>query len=222
MSNKPHSPYRVVVGEETRAARKHHAPAAARNTGPIVDVLRGVVPEAGRALEIASGTGQHAAAFAMAFPGIEWQPSDQDPAARDSIAARVEETGLGNLRRPLDIDVMRARWVDAAGGEPDLIVCINMIHISPWAACEGLMEGAGMLLREGGLLYLYGPYRRDGAHTAPSNADFDESLRSRDPAWGVRDMGEVAAVAAASGMTLESMVAMPANNFSLIFRKPAV
>lgn len=200
---------------------KHHAPAASRNTGPILDVLRGILPATGRALEIASGTGQHAAAFAEAFPGIDWQPSDQGAAARDSIAAWVVEAGLGNLLPPLDIDVMRADWPNAIGGEFDLIVCINMIHISPWAACGGLMQGAGKLLLEDGLLYLYGPYRRDGNHTAPSNAEFDASLRGRDPAWGIRDMGEVAAVAGLHGMTMERMVAMPANNFSLIFRKGA-
>ncbi len=221
MNDKPHSPYRVVISDETRSAPKHHAAAAARNTAPIIEVLRGILPEAGRALEIASGTGQHAAAFAEAFPGIDWQPSDQDAGARDSIAAWVAESGLGNLRMPLDLDVLRAGWVDAVDGEFDQIVCINMIHIAPWAACEGLMEGAGRLLREGGLLYLYGPYRRDGEHTAPSNAAFDESLRGRNPHWGIRDMGEVAAVAGLHGMTLERTVAMPTNNFSLIFRKAA-
>jgi len=221
MSDKPHSPYRAVVSEETRASRKHHAPAAARNTGPIVEVLRGILPEAGRALEIASGTGQHAAALAEAFAGIDWQPSDQDAAARDSIAAWVVEAGLGNLLPPLDLDVMRDDWPNAIDGELDLIVCINMIHISPWEACGGLMRGAGKLLRNGGLLYLYGPYRRDGDHTAPSNAEFDVSLRGRNPAWGIRDMGEVAAAAAVHEIALESAIAMPANNFSLILRKGA-
>jgi len=221
MSDKPHSPYRAVVSEETRASRKHHAPAAARNTGPILDVLRGILPEAGRALEIASGTGQHAAAFAEAFPGIGWQPSDQDAAARESIAGWVAESGLGNLLPPLNIDVMRADWPNAIDGELDLIVCINMIHISPWEACGGLMRGAGKLLRKGGLLYLYGPYRRDGDHTAPSNAEFDVSLRGRNPAWGIRDMGDVEAAAGLRGMALEGAVAMPANNFSVIFRKRA-
>lgn len=219
MNDKPHSPYRVVVSDETGAAQKHHAPAAARNTGPILDVLGAILPEMGRALEIASGTGQHAAAFAEAFPGIGWQPSDQDAAARDSIAAWVAESGLGNLQPPVNIDVMDADWPVAVAGELDLIVCINMIHISPWEACEGLMKGAGGLLREGGLLYLYGPYKRDGGHTAPSNAAFDESLRGRNPAWGIRDMGDVEAAAGGWGMALKKTVAMPANNFSVIFRK---
>ncbi len=217
----PPSPYRVVISDETRAARKHHASAAARNTVPILDVLGAILPETGRALEIASGTGQHAAAFAGAFPGIGWQPSDRDAAARNSIAAWVVESGLGNLLPPVDIDVMNAGWPDTVAGELDLIVCINMIHISPWEACEGLMDGAGKLLREGGLLYLYGPYKRDGGHTAPSNAAFDESLRGRNPAWGIRDMGDVEAAAGGRGMALENTVAMPANNFSVIFRKRA-
>lgn len=200
---------------------KQHAPAAARNTGPILDVLRDMLPEVGRALEIASGTGQHVAAFAEAFPGIDWQPSDPDPAARASVAAWVSESGLGNLSPPLEIDVMRPGWAGIIGAELDLIVCINMIHISPWPACEGLMAGAGTLLGEGALLCLYGPYMRDREHTAPSNAAFDESLRGRNPAWGIRDMGDVEAAAGARGMILESVVAMPANNFSLIFRKRA-
>jgi len=219
--DKPHSPYLVAVSEETRAARRHHAPAAGRNTGPILDILRGVLSETGRALEVASGTGQHAAAFAEAFPGVDWQPSDPDPAARASIAAWAEEPGFANLLSPLDLNVTESGWHMGIAGKLDLVVCINMVHISPWAACEGLLCGAGRLLRESGLLYLYGPYMRDGKHTAPSNAAFDESLRSRNPAWGIRDMGEVAAVAGAQAMTLESTVAMPANNFSLIFRKRA-
>ena len=215
------SPYRAIVGDETRAARKQFAPAAERNTKPILDVMADVVPTGGRALEIASGTGQHIAAFAAAFAGIHWQPSDPGAEARDSIAARVADAGLDNLSPPLDLDVTRPDWAAAAGGPCDLIVCINMIHIAPWAACLGLMEGAGVLVRPDGVLYLYGPYRRDGAHTAPSNEAFDLSLRVRHPEWGVRGMEEVAAVAAAQGFAWERTVPMPANNFSLVFRKTA-
>ncbi len=213
------SPYRAIVSEETRAARKHFASAAARNTQPILDVLAEIVPAAGRALEIASGTGQHIAAFAAAFPGIHWQPSDPGADARDSIAAWVAEAGLANLAPPVDLDVMRPGWQGAAGGPYDLLVCINMIHIAPWAACLGLMEGAGVLLRPDGVLYLYGPYRRDGAHTAPSNEAFDHSLRARHPEWGVRDMEDVAETAAERGLVREKTVPMPAENFSLVFRK---
>jgi len=219
MGDRNHSPYLVVVNDETRAGRRHHAAAAARNTGPIVDVLREILPRAGLALEIASGTGQHVVAFAQAFPDIEWQPSDPDATARDSIAAWVAETGLANLRPPLDLDVTETGWQNRVATRLDAVVCINMIHISPWRACEGLLAGAGSLLRPDGLLYLYGPYKRDGAHTAPSNAAFDESLRRRDPAWGVRDLADVSAAARRCGMSLENVVSMPANNFSLVFRK---
>jgi hypothetical protein len=215
------SPYRAIVSEETRAGRKHFASAAERNTKPILDVLREIVPDTGRALEIASGTGQHVAAFAAAFPGIHWQPSDPGAEARDSIAAWVADSGLSNLAPPLDLDVTRPGWQDGAGGPYDLMVCINMIHISPWSACLGLMDGAGMLIDPGGLLCLYGPYKRDGAHTAPSNEAFDQSLRSRNPEWGVRGMEDVAEAAAARGLAWEKTVPMPANNFSLVFRRTA-
>ena len=183
--------------------------------------MHGLLPANGRALEIASGTGQHAVAFAEAFPGTAWQPSDPDKSARDSIAVWVEETGHGNLWPPVNIDVTVADWSGAVDAGLDLVVCINMIHISPWEACEGLMQGAGPLLREGGLLFLYGPYKRDGRHTAPSNEAFDASLRSRNSNWGIRDMADVVLVAGRHGMILENTVAMPANNFSLVFRKSA-
>lgn len=211
------SPYRV--SDETRAAHKQFAPAAERNTKPILAVLTGIVPAVGRALEIASGTGQHIAAFAAAFPGIHWQPSDPGVEARHSIAAWVADCGLTNLAPPLDLDVTQAGWPDEAGGPHDIMVCINMIHISPWAACLGLTEGAGTVLKPGGLLCLYGPYRRGGVHTAPSNEAFDASLRARNPEWGVRDMADVAETAATQGLAWESTVPMPANNFSLVFRK---
>ncbi|HEY1611855.1 MAG TPA: DUF938 domain-containing protein [Paraburkholderia sp.] len=195
---------------------RQFAPAAERNAAPILDVLRRALPPAGVVLEIASGTGQHAVHFATALPSIEWQPSDADPRARASIAAWRAQTGLANLREPLDLDVRRAPWpLEAA----DAIVCINMIHIAPWDAAEALMEGAGALLREGGVLVLYGPYRRHGEHTAPSNAAFDEDLRARNPAWGVRNMEAVDALAASAGFEAEPCIAMPANNFGLVFRK---
>jgi SAM-dependent methyltransferase len=195
---------------------KQHAPAALRNREPIREVLARVLPATGTVLEIASGSGEHAVAFATAFPALTWQPSDPDPTARASIAAHRAEAGLSNLAAPLELDVM-APWPIARA---DAIVCINMIHISPWEASLALFEHAGRLLAPDALLYLYGPYRFDGAFTAPSNADFDRSLRSRDPRWGVRDLRDV--VAAAAAFTLAEMVAMPANNHSLIFRrKPA-
>lgn len=192
------------------------APAAVRNAAPILEVLRGALPARGMVLEIASGTGQHAAHFAAALPGIVWQPSDTDPRARASIAAWRVHTGLANLRAPLDLDVRREPWpVDAV----DAIVCINMIHIAPWEAAVALMKGAGARIAAGGALVLYGPYRRGGAHTAPSNEAFDADLRARDPAWGVRDLEAVEALAQAEGFACEAVVPMPANNFSVVFRK---
>ncbi|MFJ4290697.1 DUF938 domain-containing protein [Cupriavidus sp. NPDC089707] len=192
------------------------APATERNREPILAVLRNVLPASGTVLEIASGTGQHAAHFAAAFPGLTWQPSDPDRAARESIAAWTAHAGLTNVRAPLDLDVCRQPWdIDAA----DAMVCINMLHISPWAAAEALFAGAGKLLGPGGVLYLYGPYRRGGAHTAPSNAAFDAQLRATDADWGVRDMEDVVALAAAQGLRCDEPVPMPTNNFSLVFRK---
>jgi SAM-dependent methyltransferase len=192
------------------------APATERNREPILAVLRNVLPARGTVLEIASGTGQHATHFAAALPGLTWQPSDPDAAARASIAAWTAHAGLANVRTPLALDVCRQPWgIDAA----DAVVCINMIHIAPWAAAEALFAGAGKLLGPGGVLFLYGPYRRGGAHTAPSNEAFDAQLRATDPDWGVRDMEAVIALGEAQGMRCDEPVPMPANNFCLVLRK---
>lgn len=196
------------------APAKRHAPAAERNATPILEVLRRVLPDRGLVLEIASGTGQHAAHVARALPALTWQPSDPDPDARASIAAWCAEVALPNLRPPLALDVTRPWPIDAA----DAIVCINMVHIAPWTAALALLAGAAARLPAGGPLYLYGPYRFDGV-TAPSNEAFDASLRARDPAWGVRDVRDLEAAAAAQGLALVETVAMPANNHSLIFRR---
>lgn len=195
---------------------KRLAPATDRNRAPILEVLRGVLPERGFVLEIASGTGQHAVYFGGALPGVTWQPSDPDAGARASIDAWRAESGLLNVRPAVDLDVSREDWgVESA----DAIVCINMIHISPWSSCEALMRGASRLLSAGAPLYLYGPYRFDGAFTAPSNEAFDASLRAQDLAWGVRDLSDVTAVAVASGFEREAVIPMPANNHSVVFRK---
>ncbi|SOY68106.1 DUF938 domain-containing protein [Cupriavidus taiwanensis] len=192
------------------------APATERNREPILAVLRQVLPASGTVLEIASGTGQHAVHFAAALPGLTWQPSDPDAAARASIAAWTAHAGLTNVRTPLALDVCRQPWgIDAA----DAVVCINMLHIAPWAAAEALFAGAGKLLGPGGVLFLYGPYRRGGAHTAPSNAAFDAQLRATDPDWGVRDMEAVIALGEAQGLRCDEPVPMPANNFCLVLRK---
>lgn len=195
---------------------RQHAPAAERNREPILAVLERVLPASGTVLEIASGTGQHAIHFAAALPKLVWQPSDPGEDARASIAAWTAHSGLANVRAPLALDVRDASWgIDAAAA----IVCINMIHISPWESAQALIGGAGRLLQTGGVLFLYGPYRRGGAHTAPSNAAFDAQLRSRDPSWGVRDMQDVVALADAAGFDSDEPVEMPANNFCLVFRK---
>jgi SAM-dependent methyltransferase len=201
------------------ASRRRHAPAAERNREPILAVLREHLPHNGRALEIASGTGQHATAFARAFPGIEWLASDPDASARESIAAWAAETGVSNLAAPLDLDVTAPDWFEAFDASFDAVLAINLIHIAPWTATEGLLKGAGALLRREGVLYLYGPYRRGGEHTAESNAAFDAQLRAQNPAWGIRDIDEVERAAAAHGLRRDAVVAMPANNFSLVFRK---
>ncbi|MDK3022045.1 DUF938 domain-containing protein [Cupriavidus taiwanensis] len=192
------------------------APATERNREPILAVLRQVLPASGTVLEIASGTGQHAVHFAAALPGLTWQPSDPDAAARASIAAWTAHAGLTNVRTPLALDVCRQPWgIDAA----DAVVCINMLHIAPWAAAEALFAGAGKLLGPGGVLFLYGPYRRGGAHTAPSNAAFDAQLRATDPDWGVRDIEAVIALGEAQALRCDEPVPMPANNFCLVLRK---
>ena len=199
--------------DETHAA-KQHAPAAARNREPICDVLSRVLPHSGTVLEIASGSGEHAVCFARAFAAIQWQPSDPSAEARASIAAWRAEAGLANLAPPLALDVTAETWPVTA---VDAVVCINMVHISPWQATLGLFAGAARVLAPGAPLYLYGPYRFAGAFTAASNAAFDRSLRARDPRWGVRDVDELTAVAHAHGFALTETVAMPANNHSLVF-----
>ncbi len=192
------------------------APAVARNKDAILDVLRPLLPSSGLVLEIASGTGEHAVHFAGAMPHLTWQPSDPAPAARASIAAWAAEAGLPNIRPPLALDAAASLWPLARA---DAMVCINMVHISPFASTEGLMRGAGALLPAGGLLLIYGPFRRADVPTAPSNEAFDADLRRRDPAWGLRDLEAVAACAASHGVTLVGVEAMPANNLALILRK---
>jgi SAM-dependent methyltransferase len=190
------------------------APAAERNREPILAVLQRVLPPTGLALEIASGTGQHVVHFAKALPKWTWQPSELDPQMRQSIAAWVSETGVANVLPPLDLDVSRADWpVERA----DAVLCINMIHISPWRATEHLLAGCERLLGPGGILFLYGPYRRSGRHTAPSNEAFDESLRQRNPQWGLRDLETVEETANQHGLALSEVVEMPANNLSVVF-----
>ena len=196
------------------AGARRHAPAADRNKGPILDVLRRVLPQHGLVLEIAAGTGQHVAHFAAALPDLQWQPSEPDADYHDSIRAWTAD--LPNVAAPITLDVSARPWPVTRA---DAIVCINMIHISPWQATLDLMAGAGDVLDHGGVLFLYGPYRRGGTHTAPSNEAFDADLRARNHEWGVRDMEAVIEVAARNGLAFREAVAMPANNFSVLFRK---
>ncbi len=197
---------------------KRHAPATLRNREPILGVLREVLPERGRVLEIAAGSGEHAVFFAEAFPGIVWQPTDADARCVASIDAWASEAGCANLRPAARLDVFADAYATGADDRFDAVVCINMIHIAPWRACLGLMAVAGAVLKAGGLLFLYGPYKIDGRHTAPSNAAFDADLKAKDPQWGVRDVTDVTAEAAVHGLVLEQRVPMPANNLSLVFR----
>ncbi len=211
---------------------RQYAPATERNRDFILTILRDVLPDSGTVLEISSGTGEHAVYFAPALKPRQWLPSDPDPTARASIHAWQQASPSDNLHPPLAIDVREEQWaIETEVANPPLahldlqqhpitaIVNINMIHISPWSACLGLMAGAGRILPTAGVLYLYGPYKRSGQHTAPSNAAFDQSLRSRNPEWGVRDLEAVIDAAAAHQLQHQQTIQMPANNLSVVFQK---
>jgi SAM-dependent methyltransferase len=193
------------------------SPAADRNTGPILQVLKAHLPGRGRVLEIASGVGQHAAAIARALPDLDWTPSDPSAEGRDGIETWRKASGLDNLRAAEPVNAADpATW---PSGPFHAVVCINMVHISPWGATEGLMGGAAEVLVPGGLLYLYGPYREADIPLAPSNADFDQNLKARNPEWGLRALEDVSQLARDHGLRLTLRVEMPANNLSLLFRK---
>ena len=195
---------------------KRQAPAAARNRQPILDVLRTCLPSEGLVLEIASGSGEHAVHFAQALPSLTVQPSDPGAEQRASIDAWVLEHGLANVRPALALDARSGTWPVTAA---DAVICINMIHIAPWEAAIGLMSGSARLLPSGGVLFLYGPYHRNGRPTAPGNEAFDHSLRRQDASWGVRNLEDVTSLAAQNGFSAPQIVEMPANNLSLVFRK---
>ncbi len=203
------------VGMTASLADAQISAAVARNREPILAVLRRVLPAHGLALEIASGTGEHAVHFAAGLPQLTWQPTDRDPDALRSVAAHRMSARLANLLPPLELDASSPSWPVARA---DAVIAINMIHIAPWTAAQGLMAGAARVLASGGVLYLYGPFKQNGRHTALSNAGFDASLRAYDPRWGVRDLAEVSALARKHGLDLVERVAMPANNLSLVFR----
>jgi len=206
--------------------KRQHAPAAERNREPIGEVLTKHLPASGTVLEIASGTGQHAVFFAEQLAPRYWLPSDPNPIARESIASWQAISPRSNLHAPLALDVTQTQWPDvvtawqqqnAPQSKLRAIVNINMIHIAPWTACEGLFAGAAQLLTAGDVLYLYGPFKQGGRHTAPSNAAFDRSLQQQNPAWGVRNLEAVCETAQASGFMLQATIPMPANNLSVIF-----
>jgi len=203
-----------MASEMTDARR--HAPATERNRAPILAVLPELLPASGIVLEVASGSGEHAIHFAAALPGLIWQPSDPDPTAHASIRAWAEAARLPNLRPPLLLDAAAADWPIAAA---DAILCVNMVHISPWEATVGLLRHSRKLLPVGGPLILYGPYFQEGVETAPSNLAFDQSLRTRDSRWGLRQLEEVVALAEGCGLHLATIHSMPANNLMVVFRK---
>lgn len=191
-----------------------HFPATQRNREPILRALKEILPSSGTVLEIASGSGEHTAYFAARFPDLTWQPSDRDPACLASIAAHSEAADAPNVLPPLQLDVGKQPWPIASA---NAVICINMIHIAPWSTCQNLLGGALSVLPPGASLYFYGPFKRNGEHTAPSNEAFDHSLRAQDPSWGIRDLGEV--TDAAEGFSLDRVIEMPANNLSVILRR---
>jgi SAM-dependent methyltransferase len=202
-----------------------HGPAFHRNHDAIWSAMAGFLSEqTGDVLELGSGTGQHSTAFAERSPHLTWWPSDIYPSHLASIEAWRRHAGLANLRAPQHIDLTDPAWSWTADGQAGAaltaMLCINVLHISPWAVAQNLIAGAGRLLRDGGLLFVYGPFMRDGAHTAPSNAAFDASLRAENPDWGVRDIRDLSALAQAAGLTLNEIVPMPANNLVLAFARP--
>lgn len=200
---------------DSGAADKRHAPATLRNRDAIAAVLADWLPASGAVLEVASGSGEHVVHFAAAFPYLDWQPSDPDPAGLTSIAAYRAETGLANIAAPLALDAAARDWpIDRV----DALLCINMVHVSPWDATVGLFDGSARLLRKGAPLILYGPYFRKGHPTAPSNLAFDESLRARNGEWGVRWLEDVAELAEAKDFALAEVREMPANNLMLLYR----
>ena len=200
------------------AGRRLHAPAAARNVGPILEILKATLPGRGTVLEVGSGSGEHVVAFATALPALRWVPSDPDPKARASIASWVRGAGLSNVDRPLALDLLRPDW-SAGLGPLDAVIAINVLHVAPPEAVPGLVRGAAAALPEGAALLIYGPFIRRTIPTAPSNRQFDRMLRSWDPAFGLREVEAVAEAAAPHGLDLERVIDMPANNVVVLFRR---
>ena len=225
MPNSDHPSRPIVVEDRSRAAdARQCSPSAARNRGPILEVLTRVLPKKGIVLEIGSGTGEHAVCFAKALPRLLWLPSDPDAASRASIEAWIATEGLANVRAPVALDVRRGIWGVEDDAPFDAMISLNMVHIAPLEAALGLLAGAGRLLGPDGILFFYGPFMLSGIHTAASNAAFDVDLKRRDPCWGVRDVDDLVGEGALRGLELREVVKMPANNLSLVFVKstPAI
>ena len=225
MSNADRLPRSIAVEDRSCAAEaRQFSPSAARNRGPIREVLTRVLPKKGLALEIGSGTGEHAVCFAKALPRLVWLPSDPDAASRASIEAWIATEGLANVRAPVALDVRGGIWGVEGDAPFDAMISLNMVHIAPWEAALGLLAGAGRLLGPDGVLFFYGPFMLSGIHTAASNAAFDADLKRRDPCWGVRDVDDLVGEGALRGVELREVVKMPANNLSLVFVKstPAI
>lgn len=202
-------------GYDAKGARRIY-PSPENNKGPILEVLKTVLPSSGFVLEVGAGSGQHTAHFAAHFSGLEWQATEPEPDLRTSIAAWIDYAGIENAPAPLELDCREDHWpVDQA----DAVISSNMIHISPWASCVGLIAGAARILGKGGILYIYGPFSEGGVHTSPGNANFNAALKSRNPEYGVRDLDDVTTLAKDHGFALERRVSMPSNNLSLIYRK---
>jgi len=210
-----HHRLRPVAVEDARQL----SPSAARNCVPIREALTRVLPKKGIVLEIGSGTGEHVVCFAKALPGLVWRPSDPDEASRTSIEAWMTSEGLANVRAPVPIDVREEVWGVEDDAPFDAMISLNMVHIAPWEAALGLLAGGKRLLRQDGVLFLYGPFMIGGKHTARTNAAFDADLKQRDPRWGVRDVDDIVSEAMPNGLELREVVDMPANNLSLVLVK---
>ena len=218
MHDDNHNSLPVALEKRTQDSdQRLFSPSAARNSEPILNVLKRLLPAHGMVLEVGCGTGEHAVRFAEVMTTLTWLPSDPDPDSRASTAGWIKFSGLTNVLAPLDIDASSAVWGVERLAPFDAMVSINMVHIAPWAATVGLLSGAGRLLRAGGFLCLYGPFMHNGAHNAPSNAAFDDSLKARNPAWGLRDIADIDRIADASGLRLGETIEMPANNTLLVF-----
>lgn len=214
MADKP-----IALEDRAADAQRLFSPSAARNRDPILLMLQSILPPQGSMLEIASGTGEHVVHFARGLPGWRFQPTEFDEASRQSVRAWIAHEDLANVAAPVRLDARADTWDVEQSGPFDAVLSLNMIHIAPWAAAQGLFRGAGRVLKPSGLLLLYGPFQENGVHNAPSNAAFDASLRARDPDWGVRDIRDLQALANENGLTLRQRQAMPANNQILTFVK---